>query len=154
MDEKQNDKDQLNKIIADLGESLDPDTAKKINFQQLDRVRLRLHQFFDECEECQKHTHVIIDHIEATNKFSDLNKQELKSFHNDMKSVVSHMQKRHNLISDGYYVSIYLGLGLIIGIAIGTSLKNLALGMSIGMLIGVAVGVALDADYRKKGRVL
>ena len=149
-----NQKDKLNKIIKNLGESIDSNAAKKINFKQLDRVSKRLIEFFDECDECQNYTYLILKFSEDTNRFLDINKKELESFNSNVKIIISHMQKKHNLFVEGYFVSIYIALGLIMGTAIGTSLKNLALGISLGMLIGVAVGVAVDANYKKKGLVI
>lgn len=150
----QNQKDKLNELINGLGESIDSNVAKKINFKKLDRVSKRLIQFFDECDECQNYTHMILEFSENTNRFIDINKKGLEQFDSDVKTIISHMQKKHNLTVDGYYVSIYLSFGLIIGVAIGSSIKNLAMGLSFGMLIGVVVGVWLDADRKKKGLVL
>ncbi|HKJ30429.1 MAG TPA: hypothetical protein VKA34_01320 [Balneolales bacterium] len=154
MEDMKNQKDELNKIIKKLGESIDSNAAKKINFKQLDRVSKRLIEFFDECDECQNYTYLILKFSEDTNRFLDINKKELESFNSNVKIIISHMQKKHNLFVEGYFVSIYIALGLIMGTAIGTSLKNLALGISLGMLIGVAVGVAVDANYKKKGLVI
>jgi hypothetical protein len=150
-----NQKEKLMKIIKKTGESLNSDIAKKIDFQQLESVTRRLVQFFDECKECQEYTDMIIKYIEDTNKFSDFeDKQELKNFNHDIEAIVSHMQSKHKLITDGYYMSIGLVLGTGIGIASGSAFNNVSIGISVGMCIGLAVGAGVDAYYRKKGQVL
>lgn len=148
-----NQKDKLNEMIKELGESIDSNIAKKINFQQLDRISRRLLKYYDECEECKEYTDLIIKYIEVK-KFIDLDIKELQSFNRDIKAIISHMQKKHKLTIDGYYMSICMSIGLAIGAGLGSALKNIALGISLGMLVGVVVGVVVDADYKKKGLTL
>lgn len=50
----------------------------------------------------------------------------------------------------GTYLCIYTGLGL----CFGAALKNVALGLCIGVALGLSLGVTLDANDKKKRKVI
>ncbi len=155
MDDYGTQKEKLIIVIKELGESLDPDEARKINYEQLERISRRLILYSDECKGCQEYINWIIMYIENENKFRGLqNKQELLNYHRNLKAIVSHMQNKHKLIVEGQYMSMYMSIGLAIGAGLGSAFKNIAIGVSIGLCIGLAVGAGIDADYKKKGLVL
>jgi hypothetical protein len=150
-----NSKEKIINIIKELSESLDSDKARKINFEQLERISRRLALYYDECKECQEYTNWIIEYAEEKNNFRDfIDKQDLLSYHRYLKAIVSHMQNKHKLIVDGQYMGMYMSIGLAIGAGLGSAFKNIAIGVSIGLCIGLAVGAGVDADYKKKGLVL
>jgi hypothetical protein len=69
-----------------------------------------------------------------------------------MATFISHLQKKHKLVTDGTNLSMYISLGLSVGVVFGLLLlDNLALGISFGFSIGIAIGIGLDESAKKKG---
>lgn len=66
------------------------------------------------------------------------------------------LKKEFSLITEGYYMSLGIGLGLCFGVAIGTSFgpQGSSMGVSLGMLIGLVIGRAKDLEAEKDNRVL
>lgn len=155
MDDYEIQKEKLLDVIKKLGESLDPDEARKISYKQLERIGRRLISYSDECKECQEYIDWIIIYMGNEDKFRGLqDKQELLDYHRNIKIIVSHMQNKHKLIVEGHYMSMYMSMGLAIGAGLGSAFKNIAIGISIGLCIGLAIGAGIDAEYKRKGLVL
>ena len=66
----------------------------------------------------------------------------------------SFLIKKYNVISKGYYTSIWMSLGIAIGVSFGVALKNIALGIPVGIGIGLAIGGGLQRKAEKEGRVI
>jgi hypothetical protein len=155
MDGTLNQKEKLVTLIKGLEASLDSETGKKIEYKKLERVCSRLIEYFDECKECQEYVDKIIICAENTSNFSDLNnKQEMLNYRRTIKAIVSHMEKKHKLFTEGYYMGTYMCIGISIGAGLGVALNNVALWISIGLCLGLAIGSGIDADYKKRGQIL
>ncbi len=153
--ETDNKKEKLLALVKELCQCADPNEAKRKGYQKLERISKRLVQYYDECENCREYTDLIIYHIENTDKFSKpRSKQEIKSYYRDTGSIISHLQSKHKLVSEGQYMSTYMCIGLAIGAALGTIFDYVELGVPIGLCLGLAIGTAIDADYKKKGMVI
>lgn len=151
----ENQKDKLIKLIGELSESIDYDSAKKIDIKLFESVGQRLIQYYDECKVCQENTCLLLRYAEETNNFTNLqNKQVLLDYHRTIKAIVSHLESEHRLISEGQYMSFYMSIGMALGAGLGAAFNNIAIGVSLGLCLGLAIGVCVDADYRKKGRII
>jgi len=73
------------------------------------------------------------------------------------------LKTEHALISEGYYMSLGIGLGPGFGLSIGISMATamgfdipmgLTYGLIIGMLIGMFVGIFMDDLAKKNGKVI
>lgn len=151
LDDHGTQKEKLANLIKELGESLNPDEARKINYEQLERISRRLISFSDECMECQEYISWIIMCMENANELRGFqNKQELSNYHSNLKAIVSHMQDKHKLIVEGQYMSMLMSVGLAIGAGLGSAFNNIAIGISMGLCIGLAVGAGIDAVFKKR----
>lgn len=90
-----------------------------------------------------------------TEKYDQLEIADYKELRLLAQKITSHLQKEHKLISETYHTGMYMTLGLSIGFIFGiTVFDNPATGVGTGMVLGVAIGAGLDADAKKKGRVI
>lgn len=134
----------------------DQKELRKLDLDQLVRILIRLDSLLPGCEDCEK---LLVEMENCLNQLAGLSgtldKQEYDRYKKLVNQAVNHLQKKHKLVTPGYYTSIYIGLGLSFGVTFGLTLvDNLALGLCFGMAIGVAIGSALDADARKNDRIL
>ncbi|WP_071396232.1 hypothetical protein [Bacillus tuaregi] len=138
----------LEKLKIDLGEK----KAKRLSMTRLDRIIKRLVSFED-CQECQNHLSEMNTNLEyLKSKHGRLEKQDIREHQRLVNQVISHLQKKHKLITEGFYVGTYMIFGLALGYAIGFFIFNdYIMGSSIGLLFGVILGSSMDANAKKKG---
>lgn len=145
---------ELDKLKNRVGEK----TAAKLELDKCSRIIQRLAEFSADCEECQQYFDELESHIlQLLNqtKTEELTKQDIKLHRKMVASITSHLMDKHKLVTSGYYMSIYLAFGLSMGLVFGMLLfDNMPLGMPLGMAMGIAIGSGLDADAKKKGKVL
>lgn len=146
--------DAIGQKIEEIKVQIDGKRAKALELDLLIRIASRLQSF--DCAECTSHLANLEEYVrylhENVNAMDD---QEVKKHQKKMGEIKTHLQKKHGLVEEGYYLSIYMSLGMSIGLVFGlTIFDNLALGLPIGMAIGVAVGSGMDADNKKKGKTL
>lgn len=140
---------------AELNLNLDPNIRKKFNFTLADRVIKRLDEFSGECVECATYYKDISDIVaDYRARTGSLIKKDAVTFNKKIRQVVNHLQKKHKLVSEGFYAGIFMSTGMAIGASLGISMKNLAVGIAVGIAIGVALGYGLDADAKRKGRLI
>jgi hypothetical protein len=150
--EKKSSENLLNELKA-LTERAGEKKIKQLNPVFLERLGKRLFSFAEGCQECEEYLLRLSEHIEELkDKDYGLEKQEWKQHRLMINEMVAHLQKKHKLVTEGYYLSIYMCLGMSIGFLFGQVIfDNIALGLPFGLGIGVAIGSALDADAEKKG---
>lgn len=138
--------------LRELAEKVGKKEAKRLKLKRMERV-VALLQSQAECEHCGQLLHELGQHLgDLVNSGGQLEKEDLNRHYQKLEAVVSHLQKCHQMVSEGHYVSIYLSLGLALGVSFGlTIFDNLALGLAIGLSLGVAVGTAKDEAAKKKG---
>ncbi|WP_443659185.1 hypothetical protein [Clostridium algidicarnis] len=151
------DSKDFNEILANiqlLRNEIDEKLAGRLKLDLLERIYKRLYSF--DCNECNKYLNELDDQVrELRNKRGLLDKQELKQHTKKIEAMKLHLQKEHKLVPEGHYTSIYISIGVSLGLIFGLTLfHNLALGLPIGMAVGVGVGSGLDADAKKKGKVI
>jgi hypothetical protein len=132
--------------------------AKLLDASKLERIVSRLNAFSraETCESCKS---LLEEAEERIGKLAvhrnALPKDEHKAYRKWVGTLTTHLQQRHKLVPEGFYLAIYMSIGLSIGLSFGlTIFENIALGLPIGMSIGVAIGAGLDADAKKKGKTI
>lgn len=124
-----------------------------IDLELLERIHSRLNSFNDECEECKTYIIIFEEYIKRLHqKFTNLNKTDLKEHQKNVNPIIIHLQKSHKLVNEGHYMGTFMSLGMSIGLIFGMLIfNNIALGLPIGMVIGMAMGSNMDKDAKKKG---
>ena len=147
------------KLMEELSEfkaNIDDKLAKNLDLELLERMVKRLNSFSQECEECNRKLSELERHIsDLRSRNGQLSKEDFKQHNIILNNVKEHMQKAHNLVTEGYYMSVYMSLGMGMGLLFGMLLfDNIALGLPVGMSLGMAIGSGMDGEAKKKGRVL
>ncbi|MBH1940625.1 hypothetical protein I5677_06965 [Mobilitalea sibirica] len=129
---------------------------KPLNVDLLERITQRLIEFSDNCDEC---TNFITDLTDLLNdiiyKQEPLDKKDFMRFQSKLKVITQHMEKEHNLLPDGHYISMYLPLGISFGLIFGLILfDNISMGLPLGVAFGLIIGSSMDADAKKKGKTI
>lgn len=140
-------KENLMSEIANLKSRLAPKEAKRLQINMLERVALRLVSFSEECSQCNQCCDDLLNQISNIDT-------DYKQYNITLKSCISHLEKKHKLVTEGMYTGMYMCFGIALGMPFGISMGNIALGIPIGLAIGVAIGAGLDADAKKKGLVI
>ncbi|ADU32002.1 hypothetical protein Bcell_3762 [Evansella cellulosilytica DSM 2522] len=146
--------EKLKEMLEELESIGDENVKKKLQLKQSSKLIVKLDSLSEECEECQHHFDGFEDHIHQL-KAGDFNEDSLKKHKKFLYKVTSHLQKKHKIVSEGYYMSIFMSIGISMGVVFGlTIFDNIALGIPIGLSMGLAIGAGIDADSKKKGLVL
>lgn len=125
--------------------------VKAWDSELLKRVVNRLASFSD-CAQCSDYLQSLSDHIRD---LRDRSQASLGQHKQIVQEIIAHLKKSHGLVESANYTSLYMVLGMNFGLVFGlTVFDNLALGLSLGMCIGVGLGAAMDADIKKKGKII
>lgn len=148
--------EELIKNIEEMKHDVDEKTATKLELDKYIRIIKRLDSFSTNCEECQKYLVELENHFEnISSQVHQFTKEDYKNHNTKTNQVTSHLLKTHHLTSEHYYMTTFMSVGISLGIPLGLLLfDNVALGMPIGMSIGIAIGTGLDADAKKKGKII
>lgn len=156
MGENENLRDRLLSKIEEKKLSLDLKKLKYYKLDLLSRIINRLDSYKEECPTCTDYLGNLETYIDGLQSNTD--KKENNEYHLYLNSIVSHLQHKHRLVSDSYYISVFLPLGLVFGSVL--SIMNLfgnnssSIGIAIGLCIGVAIGASKDAEAKKQGKVI
>lgn len=145
----------LHRNIEVLKGMLTEKEVKKLDFDLLQRIIIRLNSF--DCNECKEYLQEIDEHTKMLiEKGKPVDKSDFEGYQKKISDSISHLQKEHKLVREGYYMSVYMPLGMSVGLVFGLAIfeNNIALGLPMGMCIGIAIGSGLDADAKKKGRTI
>ena len=151
--EKQN---KLIYIVKSFEEQASDRIKKKLDLDLLVRVVNRLDEFTSECSDCAVYLKQFEQFFaETVNGPDQVLGDARKRYDVLISKSKDHLCEKHNLVTTGYYTSIYMALGMSLGLVFGlTVFDNLGLGLPIGLAIGLSVGSAMDADAKKKNKVL
>ena len=127
---------------------------KKYGVDSLLRASKRIADFSDECEECRGFQGEISNLVSRLGSAEQFSRDERKEHARKLKTLITHLQKRHKLVPGGYYIGAGAVLGVSIGVAIGTALQNIAVGVGVGIALGAGIGSAMDAKAKKEGKVI
>ena len=146
--------DNISEEIDRQKQKFSPREYKVYKFDLLIRISKRLNDFFPDCIDFQnmkREMEIIICSLDNLVRSS---REEQKNYFNAIDNMVKHLKEKHNLISEGHNLALWLPLGVGIGLPLGIPMGNIALGIPIGLAIGVAIGVSLDAKAKREGRVI
>lgn len=80
--------------------------------------------------------------------------KDIRHYRNRVNSLKMYLNKKYQLVTKGYYISVFLPIGLAIGMPLGLLFDNLALGPAFGLPIGIMIGGILEARAKKEGRII
>lgn len=148
--------DNLNSKLDELLETVDKRTATKLEIEKSKRLLKNSSSFLPECQECAQHFKDFEGHInDLHDKVRLLTEDDLINHQQKIRTMSSHLQKQHKLVTSGHYLGIYMSIGMSLGVVFGLLLfDNIALGIPFGLSIGLAIGAGLDEDAKKKGKTL
>jgi len=135
-------------------DTLNKKDYKKYKLDLLLRLARRVDSFSAICGECQLSQQEIARLTEELRNLSLLSKESRKGYFKKMGNITKHLQKRHKLVTEGYYIGIGMAVGAGVGTAISAALGNPGIGTGIGLALGVAAGSYLDKKAKKEGRVI
>ncbi|MCH1624459.1 hypothetical protein [Fredinandcohnia quinoae] len=148
--------DEIKAMIRTLRSNISINSSKRLDLDKCERMIDRLGSLSVSCKKCQQYLLEVKDTIKQLESNADrIEKLEIKPYKKLMNDIISHLQKEHKLVTEGFYLSIYMSVGMSLGLVFGlTIFDNIALGLPIGMCIGIAIGASLDADAKKKGKII
>ena len=146
------------KVINSYLDTLSQKERKKYKLDLLLRLARRVADFSAECGECQLLQPEIFTLAQNLSNLVHLPKQTAKEarrrYFKTIKQITKHLQKKHKLVTEGYYKGIWMAIGPGISLALGAALGNPGVGAGIGVAIGLAIGSYLDKKAQKEGRVI
>jgi hypothetical protein len=143
------------KKITYLKDNSDVKSYKRFKLDLLERIGNRLIAYSNECPDCEKaivELGQILDNLAESATSSK--PSPANEYHLYLKKLISHFVKRHKLVSENYYLGLWMSTGMAIGVALGAAFDDMGLGLILGMCAGLAFGAGLDADAKKKGVVV
>lgn len=146
--------EELNKMKYKVSQS----NMKRYNFQLTERIFLRLESFSD-CSECRNLINEFSSIIEEMKNDSLITVN--KKYTLFLKKAKIHLQKKHRLITEGYYTNSYMAYGISIGLIFGVVFSQLigqiayiGIGLPVGIGIGLSIGSHLDSKAKKDGLII
>jgi hypothetical protein len=147
--------DSILKHIAKIEKKSDERVKKKLDLLTTKRVAHRLAEFSGSCDTCADMLKDFESSLEELAGRATLDKARIAAHKKSLEKYIEHLTKTHNLIKEGYYLNVYISVGLSLGLVFGLAVfHDTGLGIPIGMAIGIAIGISLDADAKKKGKVI
>jgi len=147
-----------NRIAQNIGlyqDTLSKKDAKKYKLDLLLRVARRVDEFSAYCGECQLFQPEIRQLSDELGNLVQVPGKEGQRRHSKaIDRMVKHLQKKHKMVTPGYYVGICMGIGAVLGTALGTALEYSGAGSGIGIVLGLAVGSYLDRKAKREKRVI
>jgi hypothetical protein len=146
--------------INGIKNTLDQKDYRKFRLDSLSSVAQRIGQFSPECTQCMSFREDVDRMMtNAGNLAQTDDKERRKSYLSDINEninkITGHLQKKHKLVTEGYYMALFTALGAAVGLTIGAvAFDSDSIGLAIGAGGGVAIGAALDAKAKKEDRIL
>lgn len=140
--------------VLQIKGQVDAKLAARLQLGLIERMARQLATF--DCAECK----AMLDELDVQvamllANHGSIEKPAMKMHDKLVSGVQTHLMQKHQLVTEGYYMSIFMSIGMSIGLVFGLTLfGNLALGLPIGLALGLAIGSGLDADAKKKGKVI
>jgi hypothetical protein len=146
--------DQVKTLLRELRGTISKPISKKLDLDKCEQVVEKLGSFSSSCMDCQQLLLELMNYLTLIKENIDtIDDTKLKQYKQLINQITSHLQKKHKLIQEGYYLGIFMSLGMSLGVVFGlTVFDGIGLGISFGMCIGLAIGASMDADAKKKGK--
>lgn len=146
-----------------LKSNLGAKKVKALQIYRLENIVNKLTEYSDNCSECRYLLSIF--ESELLDNLNCIDKSHLRNYMINLKKTVSHLCKKHKLITGGHYMGLYMSmgtsLGMLCGMVVGlTSNKweflpvGMSLGMCFGMSIGIFIGSLMDSKAKKKGDLI
>ncbi len=143
----------IKRTLEGIKTAIDASEIKEYHLDRLDRLARHIGGF-GTCSECCGFKPEVEKLVDELRNAGRMNKEQRRSYLGRMERMVSHLQKKHRLISEGQNLAIWLSIGTALGLALGAAFSSTAIGIPVGLALGVAIGSALDAQAKKEGRVI
>jgi len=141
--------------INELKNTLIEKDYKKSKLNLLLCMAQRVAEFSSECGQCMLFRQDVTTLTrDVSNVVQIADKEGRKAYFKSINRIIGHLRRHHKLVTEGYYIGIFMALGSGIGIALGAAMDNVGSGIAIGVGMGLAIGAALDAKAKKEGRIL
>ncbi len=156
--------DSYSRMIDDINEAFANSPgkySKRIDKNLLVRIVLRLKSLSGGCEECAALTSKLSEYIKKHKQGGF--QQDYAVYKRLINETTLHLNKKHGLVKEGYYIGAFMSLGISIGAGLGVAfgisvLGNIALGIPLGCCFGLCAGLVLgsakDAEAKKKGLII
>ena len=144
-------------IAREVNRRKDRFSPREYKIYKLDlliRISKRLNEFYADCVDCQNMKREMEIIVGSLDHLLHSSREEQKNYFNAIDNIIKHLKEKHNLISEGQNIALWLPPGVAIGLPLGIPLGNIALGIPIGLAIGAAIGASLDTKAKKEGRVI
>lgn len=134
----------------------DSKTAKRLDLVRLDRIIRWLISYSHECSECEKYLVDLWEHMNGlVAKEGELDNEAFLTHKKLINSITSHLRKKHKLVEEGTYMGIGMVLGFCLGVIYDALMRDGgSYGMIFGLCLGLATGSGIDANMRKRGRII
>jgi hypothetical protein len=147
--------DDIAKRISEINNTLSQKDYKKYKLDLLLCAAQRVAEFSPMCTECQMFQQDIMSLTrDMSNLVQTADKERRKAYFKALNKVIGHLQRQHKLVTEGYYMTLFMALGSGLGVAIGAGIDSIGAGMAIGVGFGIFIGALLDAKAKKEGRIL
>ena len=151
------DKKSLDTLLKDLRRlqrKVGEKQAKRLNLELLHRAAKRIGDFAGDCRQCKEYLQQLDSHVDTLkNLQGELDRATARKHQRLIQGIVAHMQRKHRLVAEGYYLGVYLSMGIGLGFALGITLfNNVIIGLAVGIAGGIALGSARDRRASRKER--
>ncbi|MGM0867471.1 MAG: hypothetical protein ACQEWF_22680 [Bacillota bacterium] len=148
--------DQIKTMINELRSVDNKKISTKLDLNKCERLVEKLGSLSINCQECEQYLLEFKNHfIQLKSNIDKIEETDFKQHQQLIHQTFSHLQKKHKLQPEGYYLGIFMSLGISFGVVFGlTIFDNIALGIPIGMCVGLAIGSSLDAYAKKKEKTI
>ena len=143
-------------LLDDIKRAIDKKAAANLELNKWKSMLQGLYSLAPNCEECSKQLQDVEVYLtQLKKKVNHSEEIDYKKHKLHYHTISNHLTKQHEIITSGYYLSIFMSIGSGLGLVFGMLIfDNMILGLVFGAAIGVAVGSLLDANSKKKGKVL
>src|SRR5690625_5348304 len=142
---------QLKESLKAFKIDIDPKLVSKLNLEKCERIIDRLTGFLSECEICEAYFTKLDKHLlQLFEQNEAIDQQRVKAHSQFIGEIETHLIEEHDLITSGYYTSIYMSLGMWIGLLFGLVVfGNIVYVFAFGVCCGFVIGSCIYADASK-----
>lgn len=134
-------KDLLLRQIADIRKEISSKRTKQLGLDLTEKIVHRLSSFSHECMECENYMHILeVNIADIMRVVCQQEQNSLEEYFANLKSITTHLQKKHKLVTEGYYTGLYMSIGT-------------ALGLPLGMVFSQRIGNKWSCNLRYSGVV-
>lgn len=143
-------------LLDDIKRAIDKKAAANLELNKWKSMIQGLYSLAPNCEECSKQLQDVEEYLTQLKKKANHSEEiDYKKHKLHYHTISNHLTKQHEIITSGYYLSIFMSIGSGLGLVFGMLIfDNMILGLVFGAAIGLVIGTTLDANARNKGQML